>query len=74
MLKEMTRSKLIGRWFIAVALVVVASMAWGVSVSIGTGVVLFALCLVPPAIVLMLWHGVQGPTVRDVLRGGDRRT
>lgn len=67
MLKDMTRSRVIQVWFTAVALVVVAGIALGVSMTIGTGVMLLALCLVPPAIVLRLWPGVQPPTAADVL-------
>jgi hypothetical protein len=73
MLKNMTRSRLIQIWFAAVALVVVAGLAWGAAVGVGTGVMLLALCLVPPVIILMLWPGVQAPTVAELLRDGDRR-
>ena len=73
MLKDMTRSRLIQIWFAAIALVVVAGVAFGAAVTVGTGAVLLALCLVPPLIVLMLWPGVQAPTVAEVLHGADRR-
>jgi hypothetical protein len=73
MLKDMTRSRLLQIWFAAVALVVVAVIALGAGVTIGTGAMLLALCLIPPAIVLLLWPGVQPPTVADVLHGVDRR-
>jgi hypothetical protein len=73
MLKDMTRSRLIQIWFAAIALVVVAGVAFGAAVTVGTGAVLLALCLVPPLIVLMLWPGVQPPTVAEVLHGADRR-
>lgn len=60
-------------WFAAVVLAGLAGMAVGVSVTIGTGALLLALSLVPPAIVLMLWPGVQSPTAAEVLYGGERR-
>jgi hypothetical protein len=69
----MTRSKLIQIWFAAVALMAVASVVFGASVTTSTGVMLFAACMVPPAIVLMLWPGVQPPTVAEVLHGSERR-
>ena len=59
--KDVTRSKVIQVWFVAVALVLAAGVALGVSVTAVTGVMLLALCLVPPAIVLVLWPGVQPP-------------
>ena len=55
MLTNMTRSRLIQVWFTAVALVLVAGIALGASMTIETGAILLALCLVPPAIILMLW-------------------
>jgi len=72
MMKDMTRSRLIQVWFAAMALIVVASVALGATVTIGTGAMLLALCLVPPAIVLMLWPGVQTPTIAEVLHDADR--
>jgi hypothetical protein len=73
MLTDMTRSRLLQIWFTAVALVVVAGLALGASVTIGTGLILLALCLVPPAIVLKLWPGKQAQTVNDVLHGTEQR-
>jgi hypothetical protein len=72
MLIDVTRSRSIQVWFAAVALIVVAGGVLGASVTVGTAAVLMALCLVPPAIILMLWPGVQPPTVADVIHG-DRR-
>jgi hypothetical protein len=74
MLKDMTRSRVIQVWFAAVALVVAAAVALGVSVTVSTGIMLLALCLVPPAIVLVLWPGIQDPTVAEMLREADRRS
>ena len=72
-MKNITRSKAIQIWFAAVALIVVAAITFGVSVTVGTGMVLLVLCLVPGAILWMLWPGVQSTTVGDVIRGTDRR-
>ena len=68
----MTRSRLIQVWFAAVALVVVAAVALGAAVTIGTGAMLLALCLVPPAFILMLWPGVQTPTIAEILHDAER--
>jgi hypothetical protein len=73
MLKTLTRSRLIQVWFAAITLIVVAGIAFGMSVTLSTGVLLLALSLVPPAIVLLMWPGVQPPTASEVLRGTDRR-
>jgi hypothetical protein len=73
MLKDITRSRLIQVWFAAVALVVVAGVAFGSTVTVSTGAMLLALSLVPPAIVFLLWQGVQPLTAADVVHGRDRR-
>jgi hypothetical protein len=74
MLNDMTRSKVIQVWFVAVALVVVAALAFGVSMTVGTGVMLLALCLVPPAFVVVMWPSDQPPTAAEVLHDTDRRS
>jgi hypothetical protein len=72
MRKNITRSRLIQIWFAAMALVIVAGIALGAAVTIGTGAMLLALCLVPPAIILLLWPGVQTPTIAEVLHDAER--
>jgi hypothetical protein len=71
MMKDMTRSKLLQIWFTAMTLIVVASIAIGVSVTVGVGATMLALCLVPPAIALMLWPGAQPITAA---RSASRRS
>lgn len=70
---DMTRSRLIQVWFAAISLAVVAAMVVGATVTVGTAAMLCALSLVPPAIVLVLWPGVQPLTAAEVLHGSDRR-
>jgi len=70
---DMTRSRLLQIWFAAVALVVVASLALGVSVTLGTAAILLTVSLVPLAIVLKLWPGRQTQSINDVLHGNERR-
>jgi hypothetical protein len=69
MLREMTRSRLIQVWFAAVSLVAIAGVTLGANMTAGTAFLLFALSLVPPAIVLVLWPVVQPTTAADVLYG-----
>lgn len=73
MLKDMSRSRVIQVWFAALTLIVVVGVTLGTTVTVGTGVLLLAVSLVPPAIVLVLWPRPQPVTVGDVLRGADRR-
>jgi hypothetical protein len=73
MMNNLTRSRVIVIWFAAVLLIVVGCVAFGVAMTIGTAAMLVVMSLVPPAIVLLLWPGVQPPTAGEVLRGGERR-
>ena len=70
-MNNMMRSRLIQLWFAAIVLVVVAAVALGLTVTIGTAVILLGLSLVLPAIVLLLWPGVRARTAADVLYGRD---
>jgi hypothetical protein len=74
MLKNITRSKAIQVWFVAVALVAAAAVAAGATATLETAATLVALCLIPPAIMLMLWPRDLKTTAGDVIRGIDRRT
>ena len=73
-MSNMTRTRVIQVWFAAVALVVVAAVAFGAEVTVGTSGLLLTLGLVPPLIVFLLWPRAQSLTAGDVLRGTDRRT
>ena len=72
-MKEMTRSRLIGIWFSAVIVVVVAAVAFGAAVTIGTGALLAAMCLVPPVLVWMLWRTGSPPTIAEVIHDAEQR-
>ena len=74
MLSNMSRTRVIQVWFAAVALVVVAAVAFGAEMKVSTGGMLLTLSLVPPLIVFLLWPAAQTLTAGDVIRGTDRRT
>ena len=73
MFNTMTRSRLLQIWFTAVALVVVAGIALGASMTISTAAIMLALCLIPPAIVLKLWPDIPSQTIAEVLHDAERR-
>jgi hypothetical protein len=72
MLQTMTRPRAIRTWFVAVALIIVATIAIGVQVTISTAATLLALCLVPPLAALFLWPAARPRTVPNVLHESDR--
>lgn len=73
MLRDLTRSRVIQAWFAAIALIAAAAVAFGPAVTLGTAAMVFAVSLVPPALVLALWPKVEPLTASDVLHGTDRR-
>jgi hypothetical protein len=74
MLSNITRTSVIRVWLAAVALAVVAAVAFGADVTVGTAGLLLTLSLVPPLLVFLLWPEAQSLTAGDVIRGTDRRT
>jgi hypothetical protein len=73
MVRDMTRAKLMQICVVAVVLVAVASVVLGTRVTVATAAALLAVCLVPPAILLVLWPGAEPPTIAEVLHDVDRR-
>jgi hypothetical protein len=69
----LTRTKLLLIWFMTVIVASAAAVVLGAHVTMGTGVLLSGLALVPPVIMWMLWPGARSLTAGDVLRGTDPR-
>ena len=67
MLKELSRNRLVGFWFAAVAVIIASVVAMGVNVSASTAVLLLTMSLVPPAIMWLVWRGAPPPTAREIL-------
>ena len=67
MLKEISRTRLVGFWFAAVAVIIALAVVTGVNVGVSTAVLLLTMCLVPPAIMLLVWRGAPPPTVGELL-------
>jgi len=68
----MTRSRLIQLWFAASALLFVASVSLGLTVTLATWMMLAMLSLVPLAIALVLWPGAQPQSASEVLHDRNR--
>ena len=62
----MTRMRLLQAWFAAATLAVVGALAFGGTVTVGTGTMLLMLSLVPAALVLIFWPGVEPRTAAHV--------
>jgi hypothetical protein len=70
---DMTRSKAIRAWLVAVTLIMVAAIAIGVHMTIGIAATLLVLCLVPPLVAIFVWPGIQPTTVSDIVHARHRR-
>ena len=70
---HLSRANVIQIWFAAMVLAGIAAIALGASVSVGTGVVLVAMCFVPPAIVLMLWRSDSASTMAEAIQDAKTR-
>ena len=67
MLTGISRTRLVGFWFAAVAVIIAWVVATGVNVAISTAALLLTMCLVPPALMLLVWRGTPPPTVGERL-------
>ena len=67
MLKMASRTQLLGFWFAAVAVIIALVVATGVNMAVSTTVLLLTMCLVPPAIMLLVWRGAPPQTVGELL-------
>ena len=67
MLKKISRTRLLGFWFAAVAAIIAWVVATGVTIAFSSAAFLLTMCLVPPAIMLLLWRGAPPPTVGELL-------
>jgi len=66
-IRHLTRMRVIQIWFAAVLLAGVAAIASGVAVTVGTVVTLVAMCLAPPAVLLMLWPSDTASTMAEAI-------
>ena len=73
MLKDITRNRLVGCWFAAVAVIIATVIVMGVNVGVSTTALLLTLSLVPPGIILALWRDAPPPTVGEILYAADTR-
>jgi hypothetical protein len=71
MLKSFSRARLVGAWLAAIGLLTACGLVMGLSVTLGGGMLLLATCLVPPAVLLLVWRGAPPFTVAELLHSVD---
>lgn len=73
MSRSVNRRTVIGVWLAVLLAVAGAGALSGASITIGTSALWFVTCVVPPAVMLMMWRGAPPPTVAEILHAVDRR-
>ena len=74
MLKRISHARLIGVWFAAVIVMMACSVAGGMALTINIGELWLAACLVPPAVMLLVWRGARPVTVAELLYSVNRQS
>jgi hypothetical protein len=74
MLNDITRNRLVGLWFAAVAVVIASVVAAGATVTASTTALLLTLSVVAPGILIALWRGAPPQTVGEILYAANKGT
>jgi hypothetical protein len=73
MFRSLNRPAIVGVWvsaFVAVAGIAALS---GVPITTASTILWVAACIVPPAVMLLVWRGAPPPTVAEILHTVDQR-
>jgi hypothetical protein len=73
MFRATNRKILVGAWVAVLVAVAAAGALSGVPLTVGVTVLWFAACVVPPAVMLVVWRGAPPPTMAEILYSVDRR-
>ncbi len=72
MLRSPNHRKVVAAWAGVLAVAGAAALS-GVSITLGNSALWFAVCVVPPVFMLMVWRGVPPPAMQEILYAADRR-
>jgi hypothetical protein len=72
MLNNISRARLLGTWFAAVAVIFAVSVIIGAPMTVGALELWLVGCLVPPAVLLLVWRGAPPVTVAELLYAVNR--
>ncbi len=73
MLSSLNRRNLVAAWVGVLLTVAGAAALSGVSITVGNSALWFAVCVVPPVLMLMVWRGAPPPAMQEILYAVDRR-
>ena len=73
MLKHISRMQVAVAWCVSVVMVgAIAAVTGGTSVTLANGGLLLMVGLIPPAIMLLVWHGPPPLTIAEVLHAAGK--
>ena len=72
MLRSLNRRNVVAAWVGVLLAVAGAAALSGVSITLGNSALWFAVCVVPPVVMLMVWRGAP-PAMQEMLYAADRR-
>ena len=72
MLKDISRTRLAGAWCAGIVVLGVIGIIGGANITAGNGELWLVACLVPPAVMLLVWRGAPPATVAELLYAVDR--
>jgi hypothetical protein len=73
MLRSLNRPNIVAAWVGVLLGVAGAAALSGVSITPGNSALWFAVCVVPPVVMLMVWSGAPPPAMQEILYAVDRR-
>jgi hypothetical protein len=72
MLRNISRGQVVGAWVAAVIVLIACSVVAGAVITVGLAELWVIACLVPPGIVLLLWHGDRPLSAAQLIDAVDR--
>ena len=73
MLSSLNRWNVVAAWVGVLLAAGGAAALSGVSLTLGNSALWFAVCVVPPVVMLMVWRGAPPPAMQEILYAADRR-
>jgi hypothetical protein len=67
MLNNISRARLVGSWLAAIVVLFAFSVVGGAAMTIGAGELWLVACLMPPAVMLLVWPAAPPVTVAELL-------
>ena len=68
-----SRVRLVGAWLAAAAVIFACAVVAGAAITVGAGELWLVACLMPPAVMLLVWRDAPALSAAGLLRAADNR-